>query len=156
MDNTDARANRLRKELEKLNREKLDNITIEPGDGQTEDNHIIWKAKIVGVEGTPYFNGKFNLLIKIPQEYPFQPPKIKFDTKIFHPNISPDGQICLNILKNNWCASWTLQKIILAVMALLSKPNPDDPLVPEIAQLYISDRKEYESMAENYTKEYAI
>jgi ubiquitin-conjugating enzyme E2 D/E len=155
MEGTSARDNRLRKELNLIIKDQIPGIKIEPSEIKTEDNSIVWNAWIQGAENTPYFGGTFHLLMKFPERYPFEPPKIKFNTKIFHPNISDDGKVCLNILKDNWSAGLTTGKVLLSVLVLLGSPNPSDPLVPEIAQLFKDDRKEYEKMAINYTKEHA-
>ncbi len=152
---TSVRENRLRKELSSIQKNNIHGIKIEPSSEINDNQAIIWNAWLTGAEGTPYHSGTFHVMVKMGERYPFEPPKVKFATKIFHPNISPDGKICINILKNEWNAGFTIEKILLSILALMSCPNPKDPLVPEIANLYLSDKKEYDLMATNYTKEYA-
>ena len=66
--------------------------------------------------------------IQIPADYPFKPPKMKFDTKIWHPNISSQtGAICLDILKNEWTPALTIRTGLISLQALLCAPEPDDP-----------------------------
>ena len=66
--------------------------------------------------------------IQIPADYPFKPPKMKFDTKIWHPNISSQtGAICLDILKNEWTPALTIRTALISLQALLCAPEPDDP-----------------------------
>lgn len=83
---------------------------------------------ITGPDNTPYAGGRFIVDITLTHTYPFEPPKMKFDTKIWHPNISSQtGAICLDILKNEWSPALTLRTAMLSLQALLSTPNPDDP-----------------------------
>ena len=109
----------------------------------------------MGPEGTPYFGGVFNMSIKIPTDYPFKPPKVQFITKIYHPNINKHGGICLDILKDQWSPALTISKVLLSISSLLTDANPDDPLVPEIANIYKSDMAKYENTAREWTKKYA-
>ena len=66
--------------------------------------------------------------IIIPPDYPFKPPKMKFDSKIWHPNVSSQtGAICLDILKNEWTPALTIRTALISLQALLCSPEPDDP-----------------------------
>jgi len=87
-----------------------------------------WKGTIFGPADTCYSDGTFVIDILIPSEYPFKPPKMKFDTKIWHPNISSQtGAICLDILKNEWTPALTIRTALISLQALLCAPEPDDP-----------------------------
>lgn len=87
-----------------------------------------WKSYIMGPEGSPYESGVFELNINL-SNYPLQPPKIYFLTKIFHPNIHfQTGEICLEVFKESWSPYWTLESIFRAICYLLTAPNPDSPL----------------------------
>ena len=66
------------------------------------------EARIIGPEDTPYVNGVFKLEISVPEQYPIQPPNVRFVTKIYHPNIDGEGRICLDLLKLPPKVSWTL------------------------------------------------
>jgi len=114
-----------------------------------------WYAIIEGPEGTPYHNGLFKLDITIPPNYPFKPPYIKFDTRIFHPNINSSGEICIDILKSNWSPALTLGKTLVSLVAFLANPNPDDPLDGAAANLYKTNRLEFNKKVRDMVLEYA-
>ena len=123
--------------------------------GPCKDNIYNWNATIIGPSETPYQNGIFKLDIHFPTDYPFKPPNIKFKTKIYHCNISNEGCICLDILKDKWSPALTISKVLLSICSLLCDPNPDDPLVSEIAQLYKSNKEKHNNKARLYTLQYA-
>merc|ERR1712093_77563 len=100
-----------------------------------------WKGYLVGPSATPYEGGHFVLDISIPEEYPYSPPKVKFDTKIWHPNISSQtGAICLDVLGKEWSPALTIRTALLSIQALLSAPEPSDPQDAEVAEMYKSNR----------------
>lgn len=63
------------------------------------DNILSWKGTITGVEGTVYEGMEYKLSLTFSNDYPFQPPKVLFDTSLFHPNVDLAGNICLDILQ---------------------------------------------------------
>ncbi|KAH0623566.1 hypothetical protein JD844_006456, partial [Phrynosoma platyrhinos] len=113
----------------------------------------------MGPPDSAYQGGVFFLTVHFPTDYPFKPPKknlrglnpkkiliilllqIAFTTKIYHPNINSNGSICLDILRSQWSPALTVSKVLLSICSLLCDPNPDDPLVPDIAQIYKSDKE---------------
>lgn len=120
------------------------------------DDYMHWKGCLSGPSGTPFQGGRFVVDIVFAKGYPFDPPKMKFDTKVWHPNISSvSGAICLDILKNEWSPALTLRTALLSLQALLSCPNPDDPQDAEVAKQYIRDRKEWEFTAAAWTQKFA-
>ena len=62
--------------------------------------------------------------VMFPTDYPFKPPKIKFITKVYHPNIAADGRICIDILQDKWSPALTLSRVLLSISSLLNEPNP--------------------------------
>lgn len=124
--------------------------------GPISDSNILqWECIMIGPVETPYEGGVFKLSINIPVDYPYKPPKIVFKTPIFHPNIDTRGNICLDILKTNWSPGLTITKVLLSISSLLSDPNPDDPLRPDVAILFKNDKGRYDENARMFTVQYA-
>eukprot|EP01084_Bolivina_argentea_P016554 30957_1 len=123
--------------------------------GPIGDDLFHWNGMIVGPADSPYDGGVFFLDIKFPQDYPFKPPRIRFSTKIYHCNINYKGGISLDILKDNWSPALTISKCLLSICSLLVDPNPDDPLVPDIAKLYKTNRKRHDKIANEWAMKYA-
>jgi peroxin-4 len=116
------------------------------------------EAEITGLENTPFFKGLFKLKIRIPNDYPLKPPNIQFITRICHPNVDFDtGEICLDLLKEEWSPSWTIVSTCEAIRMLMGEPQPLSPLNVDCAKLLrIGDLLGYESLCRMYTREYAI
>ncbi|XP_037657789.1 ubiquitin-conjugating enzyme E2 D2 isoform X1 [Choloepus didactylus] len=124
--------------------------------GPVGDDMFHWQATIMGPNDSPYQGGVFFLTIHFPTDYPFKPPKVAFTTRIYHPNINSNGSICLDILRSQWSPALTISKVLLSICSLLCDPNPDDPLVPEIARIYKTDREKYNRIAREWTQKYAM
>ncbi|XP_043232714.1 ubiquitin-conjugating enzyme E2 T-like [Amphibalanus amphitrite] len=118
------------------------------------------KATITGPEGSPFEQGTFQLDVVVPERYPFEPPQVTFSTPVYHPNVDPSGRICLGALKmpptGDWRPSLQLATLLLSVRVLLAEPNPDDPLMPDIAEQYRCRRQEYEHTAAEMTAKHAV
>ena len=142
---------RIQKEMEEIKRDPPANCSA----GPIDDDLFIWQATIIGPEDSPYHGGIFILDISFSEDYPFKPPKCYFTTKIYHPNINSNGGICLDILKDNWSPALTISKVLLSICSLLDDPNPDDPLVPDIAEQYKKARAAYDITARQWTQNYA-
>eukprot|EP00038_Savillea_parva_P005931 m.160719 g.160719 ORF g.160719 m.160719 type:complete len:148 (+) comp11985_c0_seq1:117-560(+) len=145
--------------LKRINRE-LNDINKDPpaqcSAGPVGDDLFHWCATIMGPPDSPFQGGVFFLTIHFPADYPFKPPKISFSTKIYHPNINSQGGICLDILKGAWSPALTISKVLLSICSLLTDPNPDDPLVPDIARIFKTDKAKYEKTAREWTSKYAM
>ncbi|EPR78475.1 Ubiquitin-conjugating enzyme E2-16 kDa [Spraguea lophii 42_110] len=120
------------------------------------DNVFEWNARITAPIDSFYSGGVFDLKITFPVEYPFKPPKVVFVTRIYHPNVNSSGMICLDTLGDSWSPAMTIKTVLLSLMIFLETPNPSDPLVPEIARLFVSDREAYKKKCREYVKKYAM
>ncbi|XP_029419884.1 ubiquitin-conjugating enzyme E2 D4 isoform X5 [Nannospalax galili] len=157
---------RIQKELTDLQRDPPAQCSA----GPVGDDCMISSSVLSFQNDSPYQGGVFFLTIHFPTDYPFKPPKVAFSTKIYHPNINSNGSICLDILRSQWSPALTVSKVLLSICSLLCDPNPDDPLVPEIAHTYKADREKYASslgwlcvqlprynrLAREWTQKYAI
>ena len=115
-----------------------------------------WKGVVPGPDGTPYAGGRFIVDIIFLKTYPFDPPKMRFDTPLWHPNVSSaNGAICLDILNKEWSPALTLRTTLLSLQALLSCPNPDDPQDAVVAGEYKRDKPQWERHATEWTTKYA-
>jgi ubiquitin-conjugating enzyme E2 D/E len=142
---------RIQKELDDIQRSSTETYTA----GPVANDLYVWNATLVGPSDSPYQGGVFQLSLVLPVNYPFKPPKVTFTTKIFHPNISPGGAICLDILKDQWSPALSISKVLLSISSLLTDANPKDPLVPEIARIYVEDRAAFDQTAREWTRLYA-
>merc|ERR1711988_1383186 len=143
VDRNEMASKRINKELQDLGKDPPANCSA----GPVGDDLFHWQATIMGPPDSPYQGGVFFLNINFPPDYPFKPPKVSFQTKIYHPNVNANGSICLDILNAQWSPALTTSKVILSICSLLTDPNPDDPLVPEIARIYKSDIAKYNATA---------
>ena len=152
-------------------------IYVIPDDDDDDSCDAFLLCDTIDQGDSPYAGGVFFLSITFPTDYPFKPPKVSFTTKIYHPNINANGSICLDILRDQWSPALTISKgasaafsarvwtvktdvcapaVLLSICSMLTDPNPDDPLVPDIAHLYKTDRARYEATAREWTRKYAM
>lgn len=129
--------------------------------GPTDDDLLDWTGFITGPPGTPYDGGIFCLSIKFSESYPYEPPLVKFSTPILHPNVNEKGDICLSILFKNcsWDRGWSpaisITSVLLSIVILLSEPNTDHSLRPDLSALYLTDREAFDKAARAFTEEHA-
>ncbi|GMH12120.1 hypothetical protein Nepgr_013961 [Nepenthes gracilis] len=142
---------RIIKETQRLLSEPAPGISASP----SEDNMRYFNVMILGPSQSPYEGGVFKLELFLPEEYPMAPPKVRFLTKIYHPNIDKLGRICLDILKDKWSPALQIRTVLLSIQALLSAPNPDDPLSENIAKHWKTNEAEAVETAKEWTRLYA-
>lgn len=144
----------LTKQLKELEKDPPPLCTARPVDMSSD--MFNWIGSIRGPPGTPFENGTFNLKIHFPTDYPFKPPKIRFTTRIYHPNISSQGDICLDLLHDKWSPALNIRTVLLSLCSLFTDPNPEHGLEQEILQVYRNDKRTYEANAREWTRKYAI
>ena len=148
-------------------RDELDNIKRNPkilnvihcSAGPIKKSNIYeWNVLLKGPEESNYKDGLFQLYIKFPKDYPEGPPIIKFQTPIFHPNISEKGQICVSSIGSDWESSnKNIIEVIYSIYDLLNNdPSIEHALNDEALELYKNNRDEYNKRAKNFTKENSI
>ncbi|CAN7021113.1 unnamed protein product [Brassica rapa subsp. trilocularis] len=140
-----------RLETQRLLSEPAPGISASP----SEENMRYFNVMILGPTQSPYEGGVFKLELFLPEEYPMAAPKVRFLTKIYHPNIDKLGRICLDILKDKWSPALQIRTVLLSIQALLSAPNPDDPLSENIAKHWKSNEAEAVETAKEWTRLYA-
>lgn len=139
---------RLMQDLKKITTDPPHGIVAAP----CTDNIMVWNAVIFGPEDTPFENGTFRLTISFDETYPSKPPIVKFATKMFHPNIYADGNICLDILQNKWSPANDVISVLTSIQSLLHDPNPDSPANAQAASLFKENRSEYERIVRDMTE----
>ncbi|KAI0776666.1 ubiquitin-conjugating enzyme/RWD-like protein [Trametes elegans] len=126
---------------------ELSELRTNPPEGirvvTNEDNMLDVTGIIEGPEGTPYAGGYFRVRFQFTEEFPAAPPKCWFSTKIFHPNVSATGEICVNTLKKDWKSTYGIGHILLTVKCLLIYPNPESALDEEAGKLLLEDYNSY-------------
>ncbi|XP_013592104.1 PREDICTED: ubiquitin-conjugating enzyme E2 36-like isoform X1 [Brassica oleracea var. oleracea] len=172
---------RIIKETQRLLSEPAPGISASP----SEENMRYFNVMVLGPSQSPYEGGVFKLELFLPEEYPMSAPKVRFLTKIYHPNIDKVscsnhlplfclyrsqnkthfhklvylnvqlGRICLDILKDKWSPALQIRTVLLSIQALLSAPNPDDPLSENIAKHWKSNEAEAVETAKEWTRLYA-
>ncbi|XP_015596125.1 ubiquitin-conjugating enzyme E2 T [Cephus cinctus] len=145
------KASRIKKELARLVEDPPEGISCYA----KADKMDVLSVSIMGPNNSPYNGGLFQLEVEIPDNYPFEPPRIKFLTPVYHPNIDNSGRICMDLLKmppkGGWKPTINLENLLTAVQHLLGNPNPDDPLMTEIAEEYCINKAEFERKARQST-----
>lgn len=124
--------------------------------GLVDDNIFKWRVTIIGPQKTPYEGGTFPALLEFPQDFPDNPPKMKFLCPMYHPNIRETGEVCISILHppgedifeyenrtERWLPIHTVESILVSVISMLSDPNVESPENVDAAKTYRTDKREY-------------
>ena len=141
-------ASRMAKEVRALATSPPEGVTyVETDADQLTEIH----AELTGPTGTPYEGGTFRLKLVLGSDFPSAPPRGFFLTKIFHPNIAANGDICVNTLKRDWQSDVTLSHVLQVIRCLLIVPFPESSLNDEAGKLFMTSYDEYAARARLYT-----
>ncbi|EDO16805.1 hypothetical protein Kpol_1056p5 [Vanderwaltozyma polyspora DSM 70294] len=145
---------RLFKEYQQLIRDSPPGIVAGPAN---ENDLFLWDCLIQGPPDTPYEHGVFNAQLRFPRDYPLSPPTLTFTPAILHPNIYPNGEVCISILhspgddpnmyelaEERWSPVQSVEKILLSVMSMLSEPNVESGANIDACILWRDNRPEFE------------
>lgn len=147
------RLRRIAKEIADIKADRLSNIGIET---LNDDDLTHLRGQFQGPPDTPYEGGTYFVDIRIPTEYPFRPPQMKFETKIWHPNVSSQtGAICLDTLSSQWSPVLTIKSALISLQSLLSTPEPKDPQDAEVAGMLIRNPSEFNFVARDWAVKHA-
>jgi len=153
--NSSASTKRVLKELKQVSSGAA-SVWLHSGEGvhifpAPESLHF-WRALIEGPPNSPFEGGVFALTVRIPDNYPFAPPKITFETPVYHCNTSDSGGICLDVLQDKWCPDFTVPKCLEAIRIMLQTPDTDNSLRQWIAELTLAHQKSNGSDTRYYDK----
>jgi len=149
-----AAVKRITREYTEIEANPLQGVTVRPID----EDIFKWNIDMIAPKESIYAGGTFKLLLTLPANYPFKPPVLSFQTKIYHPNVTNDdkGSMCLGILRSDqWKPSCKILAVLEMAKALLIEPNPDDAVEASIAEQFKNDKAAFEKTAKAWTKQYA-
>ncbi|XP_032251107.1 ubiquitin-conjugating enzyme E2 N-like [Phoca vitulina] len=143
---------RIIKETQCLLAEPVPGIKAEPDESNVHYFHVV----IDGPHDSPFEGRTFQLELFLPEEYPMADPKVRFMTKIYHPNVDKLGRICLDILKDKWFPALQICTVLLSIQAMLSALNPDDPLANDVVEQWKTNEAQAIETARAWTRLYAM
>ena len=143
----------IERQLQEIFRDPTPGIFV----AQDEFDAYLIHAYVEGPNETPFEGGKFLLELFCPIDFPLRPPKIRFVTKVYHPNIDKHGRFCqTKMFKLEWSPALHIIKLLVWVQALLSDPNLDDPVENNVATLWKENEETAIQIARKWTRTYAM
>lgn len=134
-------------------------ITQQPPEGVrfiSQKSLLEWECEIDGPIGTIWEGGTFRLAVIFPQDYPFRAPNVKFITPMYHPNVSKQGGICLDLLIDKWLPSYHTASLLISIRSFLDDPNPEHGLNNDALEVYRKDKKKYEENVKAWIAQYGV
>ena len=143
---------RIQREIQNLHANPIANISV----GYDSNDPMKCYGYIIGAVDTPFEGGIFRVEITFPDDYPFKPPSVKMLTKIYHPNISTGGDVCITITKKDyWNPALTIGKVLVSICSMLTDPDPTDTFHSAMGNEYMNNREQYNRTAREWTQRYA-
>jgi ubiquitin-conjugating enzyme E2 R len=126
----------LKNEFSDLIKDPPEGFLVEPD----QNDFFTWHVGIFGAPDTLFAGGYYKAILKFPFDYPYRPPTLKFLSDIWHPNVYPDGHICISILHEpgedehsgekaceRWSVAQNVRSILLSIISMLNEPNTSSP-----------------------------
>lgn len=130
----------------------IEGVTVEPD----PTNALKWIVLLTGPKGSPYEGGKFKVSFLFPEGYPFKPPKVQFETKIYNPHVmQKTGEVCTELYENGWVPTRKASSIVQTFLSIMMDPRADGAIEAEIAQELTNNRELFLKKAMEWTKNYA-
>ena len=130
--------------------------------GPAQDHYDATPEGAPAVEGddgkrpSPYAGGLFRLSIRLERDYPMSPPKVQFNTKVWHPNVTEAGELRVDFLSSAWTSGVGLRYVLQAVRSLLAMPNADDHVNSAAAREMKDSIEAFEKHAAADTERFAM
>ncbi|KAI8058473.1 ubiquitin-conjugating enzyme E2 7 [Syncephalis plumigaleata] len=154
----------LQRQLQELNKNPVEGFSA----GLADDNIFEWDVLIIGPPNTLYEGGFFKARLTFPETYPIQPPKLRFLSKMWHPNVYESGEVCISILhppgddkwgyekaSERWLPVHTVETILISVISMLSSPNDESPANIEAAKEMREDNEAFKKRVRRIVRESA-
>ncbi|PRT54858.1 Ubiquitin-conjugating enzyme E2 2 [Wickerhamiella sorbophila] len=130
---------RLMRDFKRIQQDPTGGVSASP----VPEDILMWNAVIIGPDDTPFEDGTFRLILKFDESYPTKPPVVRFLSEMFHPNVYPSGELCLDILQNRWSPTFDVSAILTSIQSLLNDPNTASPANVEAANMFRDHRSQY-------------
>mmetsp|Transcript_19281 Transcript_19281/g.58157 ORF Transcript_19281/g.58157 Transcript_19281/m.58157 type:complete len:155 (+) Transcript_19281:104-568(+) len=131
---------RLMSDLKTMKQNPPEGVSASP---MSDENLYVWGGTVFGPDDTAWEGGIYSMRLTFTEQYPDKPPRVRFTSEMFHPNIYPDGTLCMDLIQDNWSPIYSVCSILIAIRSLLTDPNCASPANPEAAHLYQTDKKQY-------------
>ncbi|KAI8989329.1 ubiquitin-conjugating enzyme/RWD-like protein [Pilobolus umbonatus] len=148
-------ANILQRQFKELTRNPVPGFVV----GLKEDNIFEWDVALIGSPKTMYEGGYFKATMTFPDDYPFNPPTFQFNSDFYHPNVYPDGRLCISILhppgedpvsgekaEERWNPTQSVESVLISIISLLADPNCSSPANVDAGVAYRTKRDIFEAI----------